>query len=154
VFAEENQPTRWVPVCNKGGLVAGSDLYIRDEWTKKHPIFDGLPCGGLMDYTFYREIIGPSAFTGQDGPSEVAAGAIRAAIHPSGYASGCLASVNRTGAGMYTLNTLRIREKLGVHPVAERLLRNMLNHSSRDLGQSLADLPADFEEQLKRIRYE
>ena len=153
VFAEGNQPTRWVPLCTKGGMVAGSDLYIRDEWAKKHPIFDGLPCGGLMDYTFYREIIGPSAFTGQDGPTEIAAGAIRAAIHPSGYASGCLASVYRTGAGMYILNTLRIRENLGGNPVAERLLRNMLNYSSRDLHQPLADLPADFEEQLKRIGY-
>lgn len=154
VFAENNQPTRWLPLCTKGGLVAGSDLYIRDEWTKRHPIFDGLPCGGLMDYTFYREIIGPSAFTGQDGPTEIAAGAIRAAIHPSGYASGCLTSVNRTGAGMYTLNTLRIREMLGRNPVAERLLRNMLNYSARDLAQPLADLPADFEGQLKGIGYE
>lgn len=154
VFAQDNQPTRWLPLCTKGGLVAGSDLYIRDEWTKRHPIFAGLPCGGLMDYIYYREIIGPWAFTGQDAPTEIAAGAIRAAVHPSGYASGCLASVYRTGAGMYTLNTLRIRETLGGNPVAERLLRNMLNYSARDLTKPLAELPADFDAQLKGIGYE
>lgn len=153
VFAEGNQPTRWIPLGCKGGLVAGSDLYIRDEWTKKHPIFDGLPSGGLMDYTFYREIIGPAAFTGQDTPAEIAAGAIRAAIHPSGYASGCLTSVYRAGAGMYILNTLRVRETLGSHPVAERLLRNMLNYTAHDVAKPLADLPADFEAQLKTLGY-
>ena len=154
VFADGNQPTRWLPLCGKGGLVAGSDLYVRDEWTKKHPILAGLPCGGLMDYTFYREIIGPSAFTGQDTPTEIAAVAIRAAIHGSGYASGWLTSVYRTGAGMYVLNTLRIRETLGGNPVAERLLRNMLNYAARDMSRPLAELPADFPSQLKAIRYE
>ena len=153
VFAEGNQPARWLPLCTKGGLVAGSDLYIRDEWTKKHPIFDGLPCGGLMDYTFYRGVIGSAAFTGQDAPTEVAAGAIRASIHPSGYAAGCLTAVYRTGAGMYVLNTLRIRETLGVHPVAERLLRNMLNYASRDAERPLAELPGDFSKQLNAIGY-
>jgi hypothetical protein len=152
VFAEGNQPTRWVPLCTKGGLVAGSDLYIRDEWAKRHPIFAGLPCGGLMDYTFYRQIIGPAAFTGQDTPTEVAAGAIRA-VHGSEYASGCLTAVYRTGAGMYILNTLRIREMLGAHPVAERLLRNMLNYAARDLAKPLVGLPADFDSQLKAIGY-
>jgi hypothetical protein len=153
VFAEGNQPTRWLPLATKGGLVAGSDLYIRDEWTKKHPIFDGLPCGGLMDYTFYRGIIGPAAFTGQDAPAEIAAAAIRGSIHPSGYASGYLTSVYRTGAGVYVLNTLRIRESLGVHPVAERLLRNTLNYVSRDLDRPLVALPADFNNQLNAIGY-
>jgi hypothetical protein len=153
VFAEGSQPTRWMPLCTKGGLVAGSDLYIRDEWTKQHPIFAGLPCGGLMDYTFYREIIGPAAFSGQDIPTEVAAGAIRA-VHGSEYASGCLTAVYRTGAGMYILNTLRIREMLGGNPVAERLLRNMLNYAARDMSRPLAELPADFPSQLKAIKYE
>ena len=152
VFVEGNQPTRWLPLCTKGGLVAGSDLYIRDEWTKRHPIFADLPCGGLMDYTFYRGIIGPAAFSGQDLPTEVAAGAIRA-VHGNEYASGCLTAVYRTGAGMYVLNTLRVRETLGVHPVAERLLRNMLNYAARDIHQPLKDLPADFESRSKALGY-
>ena len=43
---------------------------------------------------------------------------------------------------------------LGVDPVAERLLRNMLNYAARDLDQPLADLPADFDQQLQSIGYE
>ncbi len=154
VFADGEQPTRWLPLSGKGGFASGSDLYIRDEWTKQHPIFDGLPCGGLMDYTFYREIIGPLAFAGQDPPTEIAAGAIRAAIHPSGYASGCLTSTYRAGAGMFVLNTLRVRKMLNINPVAERLLRNMLNYGARDCDKPLAGLPSDFEHQLKVIGYE
>ena len=99
VFAGEKQHTRWLPLSRKGGFVGGSDLYIRDEWTKRHPIFDGLPCGGLMDYTFYREVIGSMAFSDQDPPDETAAGAIRAAVHPSGYASGCLSCFGRNALG-------------------------------------------------------
>ncbi len=153
VFAEGDQPTRWVPLVGKGGFAAGSDLYIRDEWAKRHPLFAGLPAGGLLDYTFYREIIPDRAFCNQDPPTEIAAAGIRAAIHPSGYASGCLAAVYRTGAGMYILNTLRIRETLGSHPAAERLLRNMLRYAAQDLTKPLSPLPGDWEAQLERIRF-
>jgi len=37
--------------------------------------------------------------------------------------------VHALGHGKLILNTLRIRENLGVDPVAERLLRNMLNYA-------------------------
>jgi hypothetical protein len=42
---------------------------------------------------------------------------------------------------------------LGAHPVAERLLRNMLNYAARDLAKPLVGLPADFDSQLKAIGY-
>ena len=58
------------------------------------------------------------------------------------------------GAGRFILNTLRIREILGVDPVAERLLRNLLNYAARDLDEPVAELPADFDQQLKTIGYE
>ena len=153
VFADGDQATRWIPLVGKGRFSAGSDLYIRDEWTKRHPIFEGLPAGGLMDYAFYREIIPDRAFCDQDPPTEIAAAGIRAAIHPSGYASGVLASVYRTGAGMYVLNTLRVRETLGTNPVAERLLRNMLRYAGRDLDKPIEALPGDWEAQLQRIHF-
>ena len=58
VFAKANNPVGWTPLVNKGQLVnVGDWLYPHDPWTKKHPIFDGLPCGNLMDYVFYREVI-------------------------------------------------------------------------------------------------
>jgi len=50
--------------------------------------------------------------------------------------------------GRFILNTLRIRENLGSNPVAERLLRNMLNYAAREANKPPADLPADFDAQL------
>jgi len=42
---------------------------------------------------------------------------------------------------------------LGLDPVAERLLRNMLRHAAKDVTKPLADLPASFDQQLKAIGY-
>ncbi|MFV2065939.1 MAG: hypothetical protein ACC645_03095 [Pirellulales bacterium] len=107
LFAKGREPTAWVPLVNKGALVnLPSWLYHKDEWTKKHPIFEGLPAGDLMDYTFYREIIPDAAWVGQDAPAEVVAGAINTSI---GYSAGLLTSVHPLGAGRFVLNTLHIR---------------------------------------------
>jgi hypothetical protein len=57
------------------------------------------------------------------------------------------------GAGRCLINTLRIRENLSTHPAAERLLRNMLRYAAQDVQQPLAELPADFEQQLQAIGY-
>ena len=125
-------------------------LYHKDDWAKNHPIFDGLPAGCIMDHTFYREIIPTAVWIGQDVPAEVVAGAINTAC---GYGSGLTVAVYKLGAGRFTLNTLRIRENLGSDPVAERLLRNMLRYAARDANQPPADLPADFDAQLKAMGY-
>lgn len=160
VFANGDQPTAWLPLAKKGSLVGlPSWLYHKDEWTKNHPIFDGLPAGGLMDYTFYREIIpdGPGMFgiskfgawAGQDPPADVVAGATNTS---QDYSAGLMLSVNNLGTGRFVLNTLLIRENLG-HPVADRLLLNMLRYAGRDAAKPLADLPADFDTQLKAMGY-
>jgi hypothetical protein len=104
-----------------------SGRFHSNEWAKRHPIFDGLPSGGLMDYTFYREIIPDTVPAGQDPPAEAVAGAIKAS---QDYSSGLMLAVYKSGAGRFILNTLRIRENLGSHPVAERLLRNLLNYTA------------------------
>jgi len=57
------------------------------------------------------------------------------------------------GAGRFILNTLLIRENLSSNPVAERLLRNMLNCAARDQQKPLADVPLDFDTQLKTLGY-
>ncbi|MBN2507286.1 MAG: hypothetical protein JXQ71_11385 [Verrucomicrobia bacterium] len=44
-----------------------------------------------------------------------------------------------------------IRESLGTHPAAERLLGNLIRFAGRDVPQPLAGLPADFEVQLKAV---
>jgi hypothetical protein len=151
VFARSDQPVAWLPLAKKGTLTPiGGWLYLKDEWAKSHLIFEGMPAGGLMDYDYYREIIPDAVFAGQDAPEEAVAGAIKAS---QDYASGLMVSVYRLGEGRFVLNTLRIRENLGRHPAAERLLRNMLCFAARDAGRPPAELPADFQSRLKSLGY-
>lgn len=150
-FKKDNNSTFWLPMASKGGrhdLPMG--LYRKDDWAKQHPIFDGLPSGGVLDYPFYRDILRPSAVGGQDAPAEAVAGAIN---NSYGYGSGLTIGVWRLGAGSFTLNTLQIREILGSNPVAERLLRNMLRHAAHNVTNPPVDLPTDFELQLKTFGY-
>ncbi len=149
VFARPDQPTAWLPLAHKGTVrpIRGW-LYLKDEWCKRHPIFDGLPAGGLMDYTYYRELIPDDVWQGQDPPAEAVAGAIKAS---QDYSSGLMLSVHTLGAGRLVLNTLKIRENLDKHPVAERLLRNLLRYAARDASQPVAALPADFDAQLRAM---
>jgi hypothetical protein len=148
VFAKEENPTGWVPLVNKGnvdGFNICGGYYRGDAFAKRHAIFDQLPSGGILDYAFYREIIPQVAWIGLDAPAEMVAGGINATF---GYGSGLLVSVQELNAGRFILNTLLIRENLGHSPVAERLLRNMLNFAARDLDKPLADLPPDFDSRV------
>ena len=151
VFAEGEDPARWLPLADKGEVVGLTVmLYHKDDWAKNHPIFDGVPAGCVLEHTFYREILGGTAFAGQDVPSEVVAGAINTCL---GYSSGLTVAVYDLGAGKFTLNSLRIRDNLGSDPVAERLLRNMLNHAARHVHLPPIALPADFDAQLGAMGY-
>ncbi|MCP4641087.1 MAG: glycoside hydrolase family 2 [bacterium] len=132
VFAEGDNPVAWLPSAAKGSLVSlNSWLYLMDAWGKNHPVFEGLPSNGLLDYVYYREIIRDTAFVFDEPPAEAAAGGIEAAVN---YSSGLLVSVHDSGAGRLVLNTLLIRENLGTHPAAERLLRNMLRYAAGSEG--------------------
>jgi hypothetical protein len=149
VFSDGKSNLAWLPLKNKGSLVnLPSWLYHKEDWTKKHPIFAGLPSPGLMDYTYYREIIPDTVFAGQDPPLEAVAGAINAAI---GYSSGLLVAVYPLGEGRFILNTLQIRQNLGSHPAAERLLRNLLRYAVTELTKPPAPLPTDFAERLQSM---
>ena len=133
VFREGDDPVARLPLEPKGTLAPIQGwLYLKDEWAKSHPVFDGLPAGGLLDYSFYREIIPDLVFAGQDVPEEAVAGAIKAS---QDYASGLMVSVHKLGAGRIILNSLLIRENLGLHPAADRLLCNLLNYAASSTGR-------------------
>ena len=151
VFRKSDQePVGWVPLADKGAIEdLPSWLYITDQWAHYHPIFDGLP-RGLLDYRFYREIIPEAAWSQLGEPAEVVAGAINTTL---GYGAGLLVSVHELDAGRFVLNTLHIRDNLGRDPVAERLLRNLLNFGARDLDRPLVDLPGDFDQKLQAVGY-
>jgi hypothetical protein len=171
VFADDKNLVRWLPLSRKGRLgnvyLCGG-FYRADQWAKNHPIFDGLPSGGIMDPTFYREILPQQAFlrcytvrkegfTEQEAvaelqtPAEAICGANRLSAI---YGSGLHVAVYDLGTGQFVLNNLRVRENLGRDPVAERLLRNMLNHAARDSTRPLTELPKDFGAQLKALGYD
>jgi len=151
VLRQGDNNVRWLPLAKKGSLTSIHGwLYLKDEWAKRHPIFEGLPAGGLMDYTFYREIIPDALWMNQEPLGEAVAGAIKAS---QDYASGLMVSVHPFGSGRFVLNTLRIRENLGTHPAAERLLRNLVRFAAAEQALPLVDLPGDFEAQLKSIGY-
>jgi hypothetical protein len=152
VFKRDDNPTGWLPLAEKGSLPdAPSWVYLKDEWARSHPIFAGLPCGGLMDYTFYREIIPDRTYCGLETPAEAVAGAINAA---QGYSSGLLVAAYEFGAGRFLLNALRVRENLAVrHPAAERLLMNMLCWAAREAWGPLVEPAPDPDAQLRAIGY-
>jgi hypothetical protein len=128
VFAQGKDKTAWLPLARKGQFAPLSSwIYHKEEWAKRHPIFDGLPAGGLMDYAFYRELIPGLAFIGLDPPAEAVVAAIDASC---GYSSGLMVGVYPLGSGRLVLNSLLVRENLGHHPAADRLLINMLRYAA------------------------
>jgi hypothetical protein len=151
-------PVPWPRWPLAGAKLAALDpiapgLYHRDDWARRHPIFDGLPCGGFMDWTFYRNSVPPNgtAYRLPKPPDEAVSGGINT-VCP--YHSGIYVGVFRLGEGRFIANALTIRGNLGRDPVAERLLRNMLNYAAQGVDKSMADLPANFQEQLKAMGYE
>jgi hypothetical protein len=151
VFRQGDQPTAWLPLRNKGTVAAlRSWLYHKDEWAKNHAAFAGLPCGGMLDYAVYREILPDLAFSGQDAPAEAIAGGNDCSCD---YGSGLFLAAYDVGAGRFIVNTLLIRERLGVNPVADRLLRNLLNHAASRTAPPLAELPPGFAQQLQELGY-
>ncbi len=156
VFRKGDNPLGWLPLAHKGTMGMVSEytfpqVYPKDEWVKKHPLLDGQPSGGLMDYAFYRELIPDIRYWGQDLPDEAVAGAFRTSC--PGHHSELMLSVYGFGAGRFILNALRVRQELGRDPSAERLLRNMLRYSAKDVGKPPVPLPADFDAHLKAVGY-
>jgi hypothetical protein len=143
---------KYLPLAKPGSLAILNPLfgfYRKDDWSKKHPIFEGLPSNGIMDYHYYRNIIPPTtAMMDMPVPDEAVAGAINSCFH---YSSGLNLAVYHLGSGKFIVNHLLIRENLGTDPVAEKLLRNMLLYGSKDLEKPLAQLPTGWSEQLNKM---
>jgi hypothetical protein len=170
-FANGKKSTGWLPLVNKGSVepmdaVAG--YYRADRWVKNHPLFAGMPAGGMMDYKYFRNIISQNALSQEytvvaksmytydeitdplDYSAETVCGATRISHN---YCSGIHLGVWNFGSGSFIVNTLRITENLGTDPAADMLFSNILNVGSRDLVKPLTDLPLDFEKVLVAIGY-
>ena len=146
----------YAPLAKKGFVPTTvnccAGYYRKDDWAKNHPIFDGLPSGGIMDLHYFRNIVPTDKVMMQmQNPDEAVAGAINACLD---YASGLYVGVYKLGAGRFIISNLQILENLGTDPAAERLLRNMLNYLAVDENKPPEQLPAEWNEKLKTIGYE
>ncbi|MBS1852535.1 MAG: glycoside hydrolase family 2 [Acidobacteria bacterium] len=132
VFRKGDEPLGWLPLSEKGRLSMTSEytfpwVYPTDEWLKEHPITEGLPAGGLMDYLYWRDMIPDVRYVPQQTPDEAIAGSIRTSL---GYESELMLAIYRLGKGRFVLNTLNVTANLGKIPAADRLLCNMLRFAA------------------------
>ena len=126
IFRQGDDSTALLPLKERGKFAdLPAWLYHVDQWAARHPVFAGLQSGGLMDYSYYREIIPKTCLVDVRTPDvTIAAGNDIS----SNYCSGLMTAIYCKGKGRMLINTLLIRENLGTVPQAERLLRNMLTH--------------------------
>jgi hypothetical protein len=138
-----SQPLRWLPIPSdvRPQVAHTPDWYFRaDHWAKEHPVLADLPSGGILDYTFYRDILSATVFRNLQSPVEAICGAIQTSGGSDDYRSDLLVAECPFAAGHVVLNSLKVRDNLGKVPAADRLLLNSINYAARDLQRPLADL--------------
>lgn len=130
VLAEGNDALHWLPFRVKGVVNRMPNwLYHKDDWARRDAAFDGLESGGVLDYVYYRDVIPVATFRDQiPEPNVAIAGAFSTQM---GYDSGLSMAEWKFGEGKIVLSTWLIQENLP-SPIAERLLRNLLNKIRTD----------------------
>lgn len=146
----------WLPLKNKGACVGFSDwLYHKECVAKNHPLFDGLPGAGIMDWDYYGPVISRFFLEGQDTPDDTAAAAfaICHSSRPDGYAAGLMLGAYRFGEGWVVVNTFNVVENLDRHPAADRLLLNLVRYAAEKAQGAPAALPGNFADLCKAAGY-
>ncbi len=154
-FRRGNDSAAMLPLARKGKVYEFHDwLYHKECVAKQHAVFDGLQAGGLLDWYYYGPTLPTSLFDGQDTPAEVMAAAFAAGYStPGGYASGVLLGSYPFGAGHFVLNSFPILDHIDSHPVADRLLLNLIAYARDRSAGPAASLPPDFDSTLGQIAY-
>ncbi len=134
LFQQNKTAMDWLPLNKKGTCRDFNDwLYHKDCVAKRHLVFEGLPCPGIMDWDYYGAVIPRAIFEGQDTPTVAIAAAFATgnSSYPRGYGSSLLLAAYRSGDGWFILNTLTILENLDTHPAADRLLLNLIRYARK-----------------------
>jgi hypothetical protein len=144
-----------LPLANKGRIYRFEDmLYHKECVAKSHRVFEGLQGKGALDMYYYGPMWPHYLLDGQQTPNEVIAAAFATGYStPGGYASGVLLGSYKFGAGQFIVNSFPILDYVDKHPVADRLLLNLIQYGLDLVTAPLAALPADFETQLRNIGY-
>ncbi len=154
-FKRDKQEAAWLPLANKGRIHDFNDwLYHKECVAKPHAIFEGLQGKGMLDWYYYGPMWPHYVFEGQDTPNEVVAASFAAGYSTAGgYASGILLGSYKFGAGQFIVNSFPILDWVDKHPVADRLLLNLVKHAATSTNGAATALPADFQMRLKEIGY-
>lgn len=154
-FKRDKQEAAWLPLANKGRIHNFNDwLYHKECVAKQHPVFEGLQGTGMLDWYYYGPMWPHHVFEAQDTPAEVIAASFAAGYSTAGgYASGVLLGSYKFGAGQFIVNSFPIIEHVDKHPVADRLLLNLVKHAATSANGPAVALPADFQARLKEIGY-
>jgi hypothetical protein len=154
-FKRDNNGAARLPLVKKGRVVRFEDmLYHKECVAKPHRVFEGLQGKGILDMYYYGPMWPHYLFDGQDTPTEVIAAAFATGYStPGGYASGVLLGSYKFGAGQFIVNSFPILDYIDKHPVADRLLLNLIQYAADSVNAPAATLPSDFETQLRNIGY-
>ena len=131
----------WCPIEDKPTNVWCSERRESDDWlyhreyiAMKHPYFEGLPCGGIMDWDYYLNIISGSCFSGGCTADDVAAVSVGPGwMNQDGYSGGVNMATYHYGQGAFILNTFSFWKYIGENPAADRMLCNILNTELKNL---------------------
>jgi hypothetical protein len=154
-FKREKEEAAWLPLAKKGRIHNFNDwLYHKECVAKPHPIFEGLQGKGMLDWYYYGPMWPHHIFDGQDTPAEVIAASFAAGYSTAGgYASGVLLGSYKFGAGQFIVNSFPVIEYVDKHPVADRMLLNLVNYAATFTSNPTVALQPDFQTHLKEIGY-
>ena len=154
-FRRGSDSAAMLPLARKGRVYEFHDwLYHKECVAKQHAVFNGLQASGLLDWYYYGPTLPTSLFDGQDTPAEVIAAAFAAGYStPGGYASGVLLGSYPFAAGHFIVNSFPILDHIDSHPVADRLLLNLIAYAKERSAGPAASLPPDFDNTLQQIAY-
>jgi hypothetical protein len=133
-FQKSKAAMNWLRVKKKGNCRTFHDwLYHKECVAKRHPVFDGLPHPGIMDWDYYGPVIPREVFEGMDTPTETIAAAFATGYsgYPRGYGSSLLIAAYKSGKGRLILSTPYVLENIDLHPAADRLLVNLIRYAPK-----------------------
>lgn len=105
------------------------------HYARMHPVFEGLPSGGLMGQPCQNVAATSTIVNLPEGADELA-GCLSWDVHydyrgPTEWWHGADLAVVKHGKGRLILSMLRIPENLGHDPVADKILYNLIQFSTR-----------------------
>lgn len=137
----ETRSTWWLPIEDKPLFPIPPEKRESDDWlyhreyiAMQHPYFENLPCGKIMDWDYYLNIVSGTCFKGGRIADDVAAVSVGPGlINKDGYSGGTNMATYNYGEGAFILNTFSFWKYIGENPAADRMLCNILNTEQKNL---------------------